>query len=233
MNLNAVNLVVGHSRTNALLGPLTHVWKAGGMHLLLGGNGAGKSTLLRTLANALPAQSGDISMSNDDQGIRPEDRSTWTKSMAFVSSRPPHQVGLTVEEVWALSGHPEEVRAWHPDLMVLAKSRLSELSDGQAQQVMVARAMLQSNRWLVLDEPTAFLDVQAQRRLWSMLDVHVERGGGVLMATHDLWGVERWSQAQSEATLAKGSLALIRGGEIHELPLHSSKEDLSELLATG
>jgi len=91
--------------------------------------------------------------------------------------------------------------------------------------------MLQSNRWLVLDEPTAFLDVRAQRRLWSMLDVHLGRGGGVLMATHDLWGVERWSEAQSQATLTLSSLNVIRQGSLHELPLHCSKEDLSELLA--
>ena len=93
---------------------------------------------------------------------------------------------------------------------------------------MVARAMLQSNRWLVLDEPTAFLDVRAQRRLWSMLDVHLGRGG-VLMAT--ICGVERWSEAQSQAALTLSSLNVIKQGSLHELPLHSSKEDLSELLA--
>ena len=170
-------------------------------------------------------------MSEGNQELRPTEGAMWTKSIAFVPSRPPQQVGLTVKGVWALSGNPSEVEEWHPDLMGLAASRLSELSDGQAQQVMVARAMLQSNRWLVLDEPTAFLDVQAQRRLWSMLDVHVDRGGGVLMATHDLWGVERWAQAESKATLALSSLSMIRQGTLHALPLQSSKEDLSELLA--
>ena len=231
MNLKASNLVVGHSPERALLGPLNHVWTAGGMHLLLGGNGSGKSSLLRTLVQALPALSGNVSLSKGDQELRPEARSCWTQSMAFVSSRPPQQVGLTVKEVWALSGNPSEVEAWHPDLMGLASSRLSELSDGQAQQVMVARAMLQSDRWLVLDEPTAFLDVRAQRRLWGMLEGHVARGGGVLMATHDLWGVERWPHAQPDATLSRSSLAVIREGSLCDLPLHSPKEDLSELLA--
>ena len=233
MNLKASNLVVGHSPERVLLGPLDHAWKAGGMHLVLGGNGSGKSTLFRTLVQAHPALSGEVSMSDGKQKLRPKERATWTKSIAFVSSRPPQQVGLTVKEVWALSGNPSEVEDWHPDLMGLAASRLSELSDGQAQQVMVARAMLQSNRWLVLDEPTAFLDVQAQRRLWSMLDGHVARGGGVLMATHDLWGVERWSEAQFEATLALSSLTMIRRGNLRALPLNSSKEDLAELLARG
>ena len=51
------------------------------------------------------------------------------------------------------------------------------------------------------------------------------------MATHDLWGVERWAQAQPEATLSRSSLAVIRDGALGELPLLSSKEDLSELLA--
>jgi hypothetical protein len=66
-----------------------------------------------------------------------------------------------------------------------------------------------------------------------MLGGHVARGGGVLMATHDLWGVERWSNAQSEDTLALSSMAMIRQGALHALPLRSSKEDLSELLAKG
>ena len=233
MNLKASNLLVGHRPEHALLGPLSHDWKAGGMHLVLGGNGSGKSSLLRTLVQALPALSGDVSMSDGSQELLPNERTAWTKSIAFVSSRPPQQVGLTVNEVWALSGDPDKVHSWHPDLLSLATFRLSELSDGQAQQVMVARAMLQSNRWLVLDEPTAFLDVQAQRRLWSMLGGHVARGGGVLLATHDLWGVERWSNAQSEDTLALSSMAMIRQGALHALPLRSSKEDLSELLAKG
>ena len=88
MNLKASKLVVGHSSEHALLGPLDHVWKAGGMHLLLGGNGSGKSSLLRTLVQALPALSGKVSMSTDGQELRPRVQRHWTKSMAFVSSRP-------------------------------------------------------------------------------------------------------------------------------------------------
>ena len=61
-----------------------------------------------------------------------------------------------------------------------------------AQQVMAARAMLQSKDWLMLDEPTAFLDIRGQRHLWEMLTTHLNRGGSVMLATHDLRGMHRW-----------------------------------------
>ena len=57
MNLKASNLMVGHSSEQVLIGPVDHVWNAGGMHMLLGGNGSGKSSLLRTIVQALPTLS--------------------------------------------------------------------------------------------------------------------------------------------------------------------------------
>ena len=93
MNLTASNLVVGHSPEHASIGPIDHAWKAGGMHLVLGGNGSGKSSMLRTLVQALPALSGEVSMSDGNQELRPEVRGHWTKSVAFVSSRPLNKSG--------------------------------------------------------------------------------------------------------------------------------------------
>ena len=231
MNLKASKLVVGHSSEQCCLGRSTMSGKRVECTCCWAAMVRENPPCCARWCKPFPPCLETSRCPTDGQELRPEVRGHWTNSVAFVSSRPPQQVGLTVKEVWALSGNPSDVEAWHPDLMGLASSRLSELSDGQAQQVMVARAMLQSDRWLVLDEPTAFLDVRAQRRLWRMLEGHVARGGGVLMATHDLWGVERWAQGQTEVTLSRSSLAVIREGVLGELPLHSSKEDLSELLA--
>ena len=113
--------------------------------------------------------------------------------------RRPREVGLTVREVLQLSGSHEGAAMHHPRLQPWLTRRLSELSDGQKQQVMVARAMLQSQSWIVLDEPTAFLDVKGQADLWDMLTQHLEHGGSVLMATHDLRGVLRWAQSNEHA----------------------------------
>jgi len=100
------------------------------------------------------------------------------------------------------------------------------LSDGQAQQVMVARAMLQSRHWVVLDEPTAFLDVAAQRDMWAMLSRHVEEGGSVLMATHDLRGVQRGLASTTPEVRSKSSIMLLRNRVIQSIPVGASLEEL-------
>ena len=104
----------------------------------------------------------------------------------------------------------------HPRLQPWLTRRLSELSDGQKQQVMVARAMLQSQSWIVLDEPTAFLDVKGQADLWNMLTQHLEHGGSVLMATHDVRGVLRWAQS-NEHSRRSGSLGILRGDGLEDV----------------
>jgi ABC-type transport system involved in cytochrome c biogenesis ATPase subunit len=98
---------------------------------------------------------------------------------------------------------------------------------------MVARAMLQTETWVMMDEPTAFLDVHAQGQLWAMLRVHLGGGGGVFLATHDLWGVERVMARLSKEELQRSSLSWIDGQELKPLDLTSSKDVLADLLSQG
>ena len=91
---------------------------------------------------------------------------------------------------------------------------------------MVARAMLQSRHWVVLDEPTAFLDVAAQRDMWAMLSRHVGEGGSVLMATHDLRGVERGLASMTPEVRSKSSISLLRNRAILSIPVGASLEEL-------
>ncbi|MDA0728650.1 MAG: ABC transporter ATP-binding protein [Bacteroidetes bacterium] len=137
----------------------------------------------------------------------------WTASdVAFVASTPPKEVGLTVHEVLSLSGEVQEAIALHPSMVHWLDTPLHRLSDGQKQQVMLARAALQSRAWIVMDEPTAFLDVSAQMTFWDMLTKLVQEGRGVVMATHDLLGISRWSERQSRgAAPALHVHGLVRG----------------------
>ena len=190
MNLVLNDLEVGHM--HPLTAPLTRSFGAGGMHVVLGANGAGKTTLLRTVLGVQSPLKGEVVLKTETNVLRANDISTWGKHVAFVPSMPPKHVGLTVAEVLSLSGPWEEAVSYHPQLEPWLNRRLSTLSDGQAQQVMAARAMLQSKDWLMLDEPTAFLDIRGQRHLWEMLTTHLNRGGSVMLATHDLRGMHRW-----------------------------------------
>lgn len=202
MNLVLNNLQVGHKLP--LTKPMSASFGAGGMHVLLGANGAGKTTLLRTVLGVQAPLGGQVTMETKMAKLHTTDAQAWGKHAAFVPSMPPKHVGLTVSEVLALSGSEEEAVSHHPQLEPWLNRRLSALSDGQAQQVMVARAMLQSKDWLMLDEPTAFLDVRGQRHLWDMLTTHLQQGGSVMLATHDLRGVHRWMQ-EAPADVSGGS----------------------------
>lgn len=233
MNLKAHHLEVGHGPYSLFSCPQEMEWQAGGLHVVLGGNGSGKSTLLRTLLGIHAALDGEVSLEDSDGAVlRPSD-ANWVRQVSYVPSKPPSQVGLQVQEVLSLSGKSSEAAAWHEGLKPWLEQRMSELSDGQAQQVMVARAMLQTETWVIMDEPTAFLDVHAQGQLWTMLTTHLGGGGGVFLATHDLWGVEQMMARLSQEELQRSSLSWIDGQELRPLNPTSAKEVLAELLSQG
>lgn len=226
MNLNLENAQVGHVGHPPLLELDSWFLEAGGLHVILGSNGAGKSTLLRSILGIHPLLSGSVALEAGSRHCGPENRANWIKHLAFVPSTPPQQVGLTVREVLELSGDANGAARLNPRLEPWLNLRLSQLSDGQAQQVMVARAMLQSRHWVVLDEPTAFLDVAAQRDMWTMLSRHVGEGGSVLMATHDLRGVQRGLASTAQEVQAKSSISLLRNRAIQSIPVGASLEEL-------
>ncbi|MGB1099840.1 MAG: ATP-binding cassette domain-containing protein [Flavobacteriales bacterium] len=228
MNLVLNNVNVGHK--HPLTEPLTMSFGARGMHVVLGANGAGKTTLLRTVLGVQAPLDGHITMDLGGGSVDANDPREWGKHVAFVPSMPPKHVGLTVAEVLSLSGPWEEAVSHHPQLEPWLNQRLSTLSDGQAQQVMVARAMLQSNDWLMLDEPTAFLDVRGQRHLWGMLTTHLNRGGSVMMATHDLRGVNRWMQEAPVDVLEVSSIHVLSSSGLSPLAYDASLDALEAAL---
>ena len=226
MNLEMHNAVIGHAGQAPLLRVDSWIAKGGGFHVLLGSNGSGKSTMLRSLLGVHPLMSGRVALVGLDQEIEPSEPKQWVRHVSFVPSTPPKHVGLSVREVLELSGHPDEATQFHPRLAPWLDKKLSQLSDGQAQQVMVARATLQSSDWVVLDEPTAFLDVVAQRELWEMLSRHVAAGGSVVMATHDLRGITRGLAAMPNHVLDRSSISVIERGALTHIPIDSTLDEL-------
>ena len=166
------------------------------LHVLFGPNGSGKSTLLRAMLGLHALEEGAVTLDGRDwQGVRRA--RGGTAAMSLATAMPPRHVGLTVQEVLALSGEPNLACTWLPSLKGMLARRMSGLSDGQAQQVMVTRAMLQSDAWLLLDEPTAFMDYVTTKNVWSLVGQHVEGRGQALVATHDIHGLTQWLQSNS------------------------------------
>jgi iron complex transport system ATP-binding protein len=179
---------------------LTGTLRAGEFTVLLGPNGAGKSTLLRTLAGLQPPLAGIVRIDGDDvMALTPRERA---KRLGVVLTEQVKVWGLSVLQLVSMGRQPHT--GWSGTLAAadrlavqqalaaagaldLARRQVAELSDGERQRVMVARALAQEPRALILDEVTAFLDLPRRVDIMRMLRrLAHDRGHALLLSTHDL-----------------------------------------------
>ncbi len=167
---------------------------------LAGTNGIGKSTLLRTLVNIQPPLSGNISLSGID--YRSYTRNQIARKAGFVSAATPPAANLAVYELVSLGRFPftnwigrmstadrkaVDDAIYSVGLTDHKNSLLGELSDGERQRAMIARVLAQDSELLVMDEPTAFLDMPGKYELINLMRKLVrEKGKSVIFSTHDL-----------------------------------------------
>ncbi len=171
---------------------------AGTVCALLGPNGSGKSTLTKILAGVLRTTQGSVRLGDTDLlRMKPRERA---KVVAYVPQSSEVPFELTVREAVTLGRTPHMgMRPSAEDVTVvedaisrlglgeLAERRLSDLSGGQAQRVLIARALAQRPRVLLLDEPTSALDLRYQvETLQIVRQVAREEGVAALIAIHDL-----------------------------------------------
>ncbi|SES70249.1 iron complex transport system ATP-binding protein [Methanococcoides vulcani] len=167
---------------------------------LVGPNGAGKSTLLRTLIGLQPPVAGDVFL----KGKNIADLTTSEKSrlLSIVMTSPVSAGHLTAYDVAALGRYPytgwsgslskEDRFMVSSSLDAVGATNLShrfihELSDGEKQKVMIARGLAQDPSLLILDEPTAFLDLPHRVEVMRILrSLSRHPGRAVLLSTHDL-----------------------------------------------
>lgn len=173
---------------------------AGEVVCLLGPNGVGKSTLLRTLVGMQPSLNGRVFLDGADLATL-SPREIARRLSVVLTER--IEVGqLTAYALVALGRHPhtdwtgrltlrdEEVARWAleaVDAVNLAGRLVHELSDGERQRVMVARALAQEPLVMILDEPTAFLDLPRRVEMMRLLrHLARETHRALLLSTHDL-----------------------------------------------
>jgi iron complex transport system ATP-binding protein len=166
---------------------------------VVGHNGAGKSTLIRVATRVLEPDSGEVLLGG--QPIRDFSRRDLARAIATVPQetqlpypfsalevvlmgRAPHQPLMGLERPIDLE-HARNAIA-RLDIEDLANRSMQKLSGGERQLVMFARALAQDSEILLLDEPTAFLDLRHRIDLLSAVREGVERGGAALVVSHDL-----------------------------------------------
>ncbi len=166
---------------------------------LVGPNGSGKTTLLRAVLGTVPLTRGEVVLLG--KPLPAWTGSELARAVGVVTQREETLFPLTVEETVTLGRYPamgplapvsaadREVVAEamaRADVTVLADRRTDELSGGEWQRVRIARALAQRPRLLVLDEPTASLDVRHEMEVFE-LAAHLAREGiATLLATHHL-----------------------------------------------
>ena len=167
---------------------------------LLGPNGIGKSTLLRTMVRMQPPLAGAVELGGVDlQTVTPSELArrvgvvlTERVAVEALPARRVVELGRYPHSGWfgRLTDHDRAVVAWAIDAVGaqhLAARDFSCLSDGERQRVMIARALAQEPVLLVLDEPTAFLDVPSRVELMGLLRQLTREGRlAVVVSTHDL-----------------------------------------------
>lgn len=215
LSLRGVSFV--YSGANVLDGIDLDV-RAGERLAILGPNGAGKSTMLRLLVGTLTPDAGQVLLDGADlASLRGADRA---RRLAFVPQESRVAFDFTVLEIVLMGRSPRlgllgiegakdlEVarRALDfTDAGALADRPISQLSSGERQRVLLARALAQEPDTILLDEPTAFLDLGHQVRIHRLLaGLHRERGTTVVFVSHDLNLAARYADR----------IVLIAGGRI-------------------
>lgn len=167
---------------------------------LLGPNGAGKSTLLRTLCGFQPPIEGTVTISGSD--ITTMSAAEVARLVSVVLTDRPLTSSLTAAEMVGMGRAPytgfwgrlsDDDRRLVSEAMQtvgiapLATRRMGQLSDGELQKVMIAKALAQHTPVIVLDEPTAFLDYPSKVAVMKTLArLAHDEGKTILMSTHDL-----------------------------------------------
>jgi iron complex transport system ATP-binding protein len=198
--LTAQYLYGGYDR-NAVIKGISLAIGEGEFLGIIGPNGSGKSTLLRLMSRALPALSGVVQFDGAD--IRSMSLKAYCSQVSFVSAansfegfpfsvweivlmgRMPHLGRFEKETNSDFEVAEESLRL--TDTLSLKDKAIDELSAGERQRVLIARALCQQPRLLFLDEPTAHLDIGHQIQILDLMQkLNRERKLTIVMVIHDL-----------------------------------------------
>ena len=156
---------------------------------ILGGNGSGKTTLLSILAGVIAADTGEVlwegtKLSRTKFGYVPQGIPLFEELSAMDNLRlwySKKEVKKELEEgVLKLLGIPEFIRI-----------PVKKMSGGMKKRLSIGCAVAQKPSLLLLDEPTAALDLLCKQKIWEYLSEYLNEGGTILLVTHDVWEIEK------------------------------------------
>ena len=199
LNSLKIGYVSGRSE-NVLLPPLTACANKGELIAVIGRNGIGKSTLLRTLMGLQPSLGGEIQYNR--KNIRDYSRMDLAQKIAYISTEIVKVSNMSVYDLVSLGRFPHtnwmgKIDSENHEFIIdsIGKTGMSafcnrfvsELSDGERQKAMISRVLAQDTEIIVMDEPTAFLDVGSKYEILHLLHLLSHKSEKtIIFSTHDL-----------------------------------------------
>lgn len=203
VNISVRNLSVGYKKGKQLVAVKENInlqARSGELIALVGSNGIGKSTLLRTLTGFQKALGGDILL--NDRKLSSFSIKELAKVLSFVSTEAVRVQNLRVWELLSMGRYPYTNfmgSLTEEDNTIIKRAiqqvglsgyedrMIDQISDGERQRAMIARTLVQDTPLIILDEPTAFLDIRNRYEIIHLLHDFVKNENKtVLFSTHDL-----------------------------------------------
>jgi len=174
--------------------------QSGDFITIVGANGSGKSTLLKLLANLLHPQKGEIFFNN--KNIKSYKIKEISQNIAYVQQSVATYLPFSVSEIIKMGRTPylnwfgnettnDKDLVWQAmervEIAHLAENGINQVSGGEAQRAFIARALVQEPKILLLDEPSAHLDLHHQLSIYNLLKkFNIETGMTIIIVSHDL-----------------------------------------------
>lgn len=194
-------------RESLVLKGLSFNIKKGEFVSIIGPNGSGKSTLLKTLNNLYKPNSGDILI--EGKNVEDYSKRDLAKIVGFVPQDTTIDYEFTVEDIIMMGRHPYKGRFQKEDkidykivndvmemtnTLKFKDSLITEISGGERQRVIIAKALAQNPSIILLDEPTSHLDINHQIELLNLLrTLNKEKGTTIILVIHDINLAARFS----------------------------------------
>lgn len=203
ISIEAKNITIGYTskkKNHVVASRINFKIKKGAFVCILGKNGIGKSTLLKTLTKVQRSLDGTIEL--EGKNLNTYSNLDLAKSLSLILTEKLPESNLTVYELIALGRQPytnwmgtlkrSDIEAIERSLKLtgiehLVSKKYFELSDGQFQRVLISRALAQDTNTIILDEPTAHLDIEHTLETFQLLQrLAIQENKTIIASTHQI-----------------------------------------------
>ena len=218
MSITLRGVTAGYGRARPVVETIDLDIATGEVTVLIGPNGCGKSTLLKTIGRLLKPRSGIIHV--DGMDVATTDPKRVARTIAYLPQSPVVPTAITVEQLVGYGRAPHQsllgfrskkdielvdLALAETGLESLRKSAVSDLSGGQRQRAFIAMALAQDTPYVMLDEPTTFLDIRHQVDTLELVGNLRKSGRTAIVVLHDIAQAARYGDR----------LVVMQAGKIH------------------